>query len=98
MKSMCIGAVTMDCLDPKALSDFYAVLLGWQKSPPVWPEKQGEQQQMVHIDFKVQDKEEMMTMVQHALECGARKTEMQYSDMWTVLIDPAGHPFCIDAL
>jgi hypothetical protein len=76
------------------------VRIGFQKNvdyaPPVWPEKPGEQQQMVHIDFNVKDKEEMMERVRHALACGARKAEEQYSDRWTVMFDPEGHPFCID--
>ena len=125
MADMTIGAVTIDCQSPDALSDFYARMLGWEKTyadaqytfiaspkcpvrigfqkneayiPLVWPEKPGEQQQMVHIDFKVNDKEEMKQMVQHAIACGARAAEEQYSDGWTVMLDPEGHPFCIDTL
>ncbi|MDR1397589.1 MAG: hypothetical protein LBJ14_07640 [Desulfarculales bacterium] len=62
--------------------------------PPLWPEEPPGQQQMLHLDFKVKDKEEMEKAVAHALACGARKAGRQYSDSWTVMLDPAGHPFC----
>ena len=61
--------------------------------PPVWPEEPGVQQQMAHLDFHVQDVEEG---VKYALSCGASISEHQYDDRWRVMIDPAGHPFCID--
>lgn len=62
--------------------------------PPVWPEKPGQQQQMVHLDFTVQNTEQMELAVNHAISCGAMKASAQYSEKWTVMIDPAGHPFC----
>ncbi len=60
--------------------------------PPVWPETPDKQQQMAHLDFNA---EEMELAVAHAISCGAVKAETQYSDQWTVLFDPEGHPFCI---
>jgi len=66
--------------------------------PPVWPEQENEQQMMLHLDFKADSEEQMQIMVQHAISCGAKKAETQYSDKWTVMTDPAGHPFCIDTL
>ena len=60
--------------------------------PPVWPEKPEAQQQMAHIDFAVNDLEKS---VQHAVHCGATMANQQYSDQWKVMIDPAGHPFCL---
>lgn len=62
--------------------------------PPVWPEEPGQQQQMTHLDFTVKDREQMELAVRHAVSCGASKADAQYSDGWTVMIDPAGHPFC----
>lgn len=66
--------------------------------PPVWPEEpnaqQQVQQQMLHIDFAVQSKEDMERAVQHAISCGATKADTQYCDAWTVMLDPVGHPFC----
>ena len=63
--------------------------------PPVWPWKQGEQQQMAHIDFKVDNLPEA---VEHAINCGATKAEEQYYDTSTVMIDPEGHPFCLSTV
>ena len=60
--------------------------------PPVWPWKEREQQQMAHIDFKVED---LPRAVEHAINCGATKAEEQYYDASTVMIDPEGHPFCL---
>lgn len=63
--------------------------------PPVWPEEPGKQQQMLHLDFIVGDKAQMEETVRHAVACGAARAQKQYSDAWTVMLDPAGHPFCI---
>lgn len=60
--------------------------------PPVWPEKPDAQQQMAHIDFAVNDLEQA---VQHAVDCGATVAGEQFSDRWRVMLDPAGHPFCL---
>lgn len=60
--------------------------------PPVWPEEQDAQQQMAHLDFAVNDTEKA---VQHALGCGATIADAQFSDSWRVMLDPAGHPFCL---
>lgn len=60
--------------------------------PPVWPEKPGAQQQMAHLDFEVDDLEKA---VEHALNCGAKLSDIQFSEEWKVLFDPAGHPFCL---
>jgi predicted enzyme related to lactoylglutathione lyase len=60
---------------------------------PVWPTEQGQQQQMIHLDFFTDDLEKD---VNHAIACGAKIAETQYSGKWSVMIDPAGHPFCIE--
>lgn len=60
--------------------------------PPVWPEQPGAQQQMAHLDLAVTDLKEA---VQYAIQCGATVAEEQFSDDWTVMLDPAGHPFCL---
>jgi len=59
---------------------------------PVWPAEPGEQQQMEHLDFFVENLEEGVI---HALSCGAALSPIQFRDSWRVMIDPAGHPFCI---
>ena len=61
-------------------------------TPPIWPEKPEAQQQMAHLDFAVSDLEEA---VEHAVRCGATVAEAQFSDQWRVMLDPAGHPFCL---
>jgi len=59
--------------------------------PPVWPGP-GKQ---THLDFRVPD----LTEAERALlALGAVKPDFQPGeDKWTVLLDPAGHPFCITA-
>jgi Glyoxalase-like domain len=70
--------------------------LGFQTSPeyvrPVWPPAEGSQQMMMHLDFEVSDLE---TAVAHAVELGAHEAEYQPQDNVRVLLDPAGHPFCL---
>ncbi len=61
-------------------------------APPVWPASKEEQQQMAHLDFHVEDVGEA---VKHALSCGATLSKIQFEDSWRVMIDPAGHPFCL---
>ncbi|HFL3852735.1 TPA: VOC family protein [Clostridioides difficile] len=56
------------------------------------PEKPESQQQMAHMDFAVNDLEEA---VQYAIHCGATIAEEQFTDDWRVMIDPAGHHFCL---
>ena len=60
--------------------------------PPVWPEVAEAQQQMAHMDFAVNDLEKA---VQHAVDCGAVIAQEQFADHWRVMLDPAGHPFCL---
>jgi predicted enzyme related to lactoylglutathione lyase len=61
-------------------------------NPPVWPDEPDAQQQMAHLDFVVNDLEKA---VQHAIHCGAKISDKQFSKDWTVMFDPAGHPFCL---
>lgn len=61
-------------------------------TPPVWPEEPGAQQQMAHLDLAVNDLEKA---VEYAINCGATIADKQFSDDWKVMIDPAGHPFCL---
>ena len=59
---------------------------------PVWPDEPEAQQQMAHMDFAVNDLEKA---VEHAVHCGAAIADKQFSDAWRVMLDPAGHPFCL---
>ncbi|WP_416966701.1 VOC family protein [Streptomyces sp. 4F14] len=72
--------------------------LGFQRAdgyvPPVWPAREGAPRMSTHLDFEVTD---LRVAVAHALELGAREAEFQPQDTVRVLIDPAGHPFCLYA-
>jgi hypothetical protein len=58
---------------------------------PSWPEP-GQAKQM-HLDIAVTD---LPAAVAGALALGAREADHQQApDAWRVLIDPAGHPFCL---
>lgn len=63
--------------------------------PPVWPWKSGRQGQMLHLDVVVDDLE---SSVEFALSCGAKLVNEQCFRTSRTLIDPAGHPFCIDTI
>lgn len=62
--------------------------------PPVWPPVEGQQQMMLHLDFEVSDLDEA---VAHATELGAREAGFQPQETVRVMLDPAGHPFCLYA-
>jgi catechol 2,3-dioxygenase-like lactoylglutathione lyase family enzyme len=59
---------------------------------PVWPNTEGRQQMMLHLDFEVTD---LQASVAHAIELGAEVAEWQPKDNVRVMLDPAGHPFCL---
>lgn len=59
---------------------------------PVWPAMEGQQQQMMHMDFYVDNLDDA---VKHAVSCGAELSKVQFGDLWRVMLDPAGHPFCL---
>jgi hypothetical protein len=59
--------------------------------PPSWPGQEAPAQ--VHLDVAVDDVD---ATVERALALGATRAGAQPSpDRWTVLLDPAGHPFCV---
>ena len=60
--------------------------------PPVWPPAAGLQQMMLHIDIAVDD---VAAAVADAVELGATLADYQPQDDVRVLLDPAGHPFCL---
>lgn len=74
--------------------------IGFQRNEdyarPTWPDVPGEQQMMLHLDFAV-PKAALDDWVRFAEACGARLADAQYSDDWRVMVDPEGHPFCLDA-
>ena len=60
--------------------------------PPDWPDSAAPKR--YHLDLHVAD---VADAVQRCLELGASKPDFQPGDgqRWTVLLDPAGHPFCV---
>jgi catechol 2,3-dioxygenase-like lactoylglutathione lyase family enzyme len=60
--------------------------------PPVWPEEPGAQEKMIHLDIRVDN---LDAAVAHALACGARLADYQGREDLRVMLDPAGHPFCL---
>ena len=84
-----------------ASSEDYAMLTGPDGSPalglgrvddhqaPTWPDTGRKQ---FHLDLAVDD---IDAMAARAVELGATLADPQPGETWTVLIDPAGHPFCL---
>jgi catechol 2,3-dioxygenase-like lactoylglutathione lyase family enzyme len=60
--------------------------------PPTWPSEEGQQQMQLHLDLQVDD---LAQAVGYAEECGARQASFQPQDDVRVMLDPAGHPFCL---
>jgi len=63
-------------------------------TPPVWPSVGGEQQMMIHLDIAVEDLDEGVAW---AIAAGATVAEHQPQSDVRVMLDPAGHPFCLFA-
>ncbi|SRR6266542_1627597 len=59
---------------------------------PTWPSVAGEQQIMAHLDIAVDD---LDAAVAWAKEAGATLAEQQPQESVRVMLDPAGHPFCL---
>ena len=59
---------------------------------PTWPNEENRQQMMMHLDFEVSD---LPAAVAHALELGAEEADHQPQENVRVMLDPAGHPFCL---
>ena len=59
---------------------------------PVWPPTSGKQRPMMHLDFQVDD---LDSAVADAVALGATVAQHQPQENVRVLIDPAGHPFCL---
>jgi predicted enzyme related to lactoylglutathione lyase len=79
-----------------APSDEAGYNLGFQTEPsyrrPVWPPQAGEAQMSMHLDIEVDDLEQA---VAHAIEAGAEEASYQPQNGVRVMLDPAGHPFCL---
>lgn len=60
--------------------------------PPVWPTEPGKPQMSMHLEIEVDDLEEA---VAYAVDAGARVASYQPQETVWVMLDPAGHPFCL---
>ena len=61
---------------------------------PTWPDPTSPQQ--LHLDFATNDLDAAEAA---AIAAGARKAEFQPNpDGWRVMLDPVGHPFCLNSL
>jgi hypothetical protein len=77
-----------------AISDgthFVTMMYADDHVPPAWPKP--ERPQQMHLDVAVRDLE---AAVASAVALGAAEAGHQPAPAaWRVLIDPAGHPFCL---
>lgn len=112
-----LRGVTLDCPEPKGLSDFYHQLTGLKVAmsddsfaalesddglwisfqrvenfrAPQWPGQDVPQQ--FHLDFGVPD---LTAGEARVVELGgSAASEQPGGDRWRVMLDPAGHPFCL---
>jgi RimJ/RimL family protein N-acetyltransferase len=60
--------------------------------PPVWPAQDGDPRMQVHLDVEVRDLAEAVAWARNQ---GAALAEFQPQKDVRVMIDPAGHPFCL---
>jgi len=59
---------------------------------PVWPTEEGKPQMSMHLDIEVDDLDEAVTF---AIGVGAEVASYQPQETVRVMLDPAGHPFCL---
>jgi hypothetical protein len=60
--------------------------------PPVWPAGGRDQRMQLHLDIAVED---LAASVAFAVAAGAVEAASQPQDDVRVMLDPAGHPFCL---
>jgi predicted enzyme related to lactoylglutathione lyase len=60
--------------------------------PPVWPAGPGDPRMQLHLDIEVDD---LAAATETAVAAGAEVAEFQPQEHVRVLLDPAGHPFCL---
>jgi predicted enzyme related to lactoylglutathione lyase len=70
--------------------------LSFQTEPeyvrPVWPSTKSNQQMSIHLDIATDDIDASVAL---AVELGATMADWQPQSGVTVMLDPAGHPFCL---
>ncbi len=61
-------------------------------SRPVWPAEAGQPQMSMHLEIEVDNLDEA---VAYAVGVGAEEAGFQPQRTVRVMLDPAGHPFCL---
>ena len=59
---------------------------------PVWPTVEGQPQMSMHLDIEVDDLDDAVAF---AIDAGAELASFQPQETVRVMLDPAGHPFCL---
>ena len=74
----------------------YPFGLAFQSEPeyvrPMWPTSREQQQMMMHLDLEVAD---LASATATAVGLGAELATYQPQEYVRVMLDPAGHPFCL---
>ena len=73
-------------------TSYLACQLETDHRPPAWPAGPADQQMQLHLDVGVSSVAEA---VADAEALGARLADFQPQDDVRVMLDPAGHPFCL---
>ena len=73
---------------------YLAFALDVHHEPPTWPSRPGVPTMQLHLDLGVRD---VAAAVADALALGAVVADAQPQDDVRVMLDPAGHPFCLYA-
>ncbi|WP_249423923.1 VOC family protein [Nocardioides coralli] len=71
---------------------YLAFQLEEEHVPPAWPTTPGDQQMQLHLDVGVRS---VPDAVRAAEGLGATQASYQPQDDVRVMLDPAGHPFCL---
>lgn len=81
-------------LDPGEGVAYLAVQTSAGYQAPSWPNQPGQQQMQLHLDLECTDLEQAVAA---AVELGASLAAYQPQSDVRVMLDPAGHPFCLYA-
>lgn len=88
------GEILWSTADSVGVQAANVVLVAQRVTPYVPPEWPGAS--VVHLDLAATP--DLATATTSAIQLGARLVQPQYDPRWNVLVDPAGHPFCITTL
>ncbi len=78
--------------DPRTGCNYSFDPMGLKYRAPTWPEESAGQDKQMHFEVGC---DELEAGVAFALDCGARLAEFQGRQDLRVMLDPAGHVFCL---